>query len=122
MMFEVSVETRFEAAHQVRLDGGQFEPLHTHQWRAEARWVGPKLDGMEVLVDFVASKQALERAVADMNGRTLNEVPALQEMNPSAEQVARLVYARLADRWPPPVRLAWVRVEEAVGCSAIYHP
>lgn len=121
-MYEVSVETRFEAGHQVRMDDGRLEPLHKHHWRAEAHWVGPHLNHMEVLVDFQASRKALEDAVADLTDRTLNEVPAFREMNPSAEQIARLVYERLAHRWPPPVRLAWVRVEEAAGCFASYHP
>jgi 6-pyruvoyltetrahydropterin/6-carboxytetrahydropterin synthase len=121
-MYEVTVATRFEATHQVRLYDGQYESPHLHHWRAEAHWVGPELDGMEVLVDFCASRQALENAVADLKGRTLNEVPALREKNPSAEQVARLVYDRLAGRWPAPIKLAWVRVEEAAGCQATYHP
>jgi 6-pyruvoyltetrahydropterin/6-carboxytetrahydropterin synthase len=119
-VYEVRVNVRFDAAHQVRMYDGELEPLHSHDWRAEAVFRGPDLDGIEVLVDFVAVKQALDSAIEPLMGRRLNDVEVLGSHNPTAEIVARYVFDDLRRRLGPEVPLVAVNIEEAPGCIAGY--
>ncbi len=119
-MFEVRVQARFCATHQVRLYDGELEPLHGHDWRVEAVFRGPKLDEIGVLVDFVLVEQTLREIVARFHHGNLNDVPELADRSPTAECVARRVFALLQGELGPDVPLAGVAVEEAPGCVAAY--
>ncbi|MBI5864592.1 MAG: 6-carboxytetrahydropterin synthase, partial [Planctomycetes bacterium] len=50
----------------------------------------------------------------------LNENPAFQRQNPSAENVAALIAERLGDE--PGATLWCIEVEEAPGCTARFLP
>jgi 6-pyruvoyltetrahydropterin/6-carboxytetrahydropterin synthase len=123
--FEVSVAGWFAAAHQLRLPaaaGGGLEPLHGHNWRVVVTCRGPKLDSMGVLVDFTKLKPALDRLLARLHDRHLNELPPFAERNPSAENVAVYVAEEIASAVPAGVAVACVEVEEAPGCIARFRP
>lgn len=119
-MFEVRVKAGFSASHQLRLYDGQLEPLHGHDWEVEAVFRGGALDGIDVLVDFVAAQRALDGIAGELHHGHLNELEAFAGVNPSAERVAMWVYGELLNRlgndWP----LAAVYVKEAPGCVAGY--
>lgn len=121
-MYEVSVSAWFAAAHQLRLADGSLEPLHGHNWRVTVTFAGPRLDGMEVLLDFVALRKRLDAALAGWHDRNLNDLADFAGRNPSAELVAFTLAARMSDGLPAGVRLQAVEVEEAPGCIARYRP
>lgn len=119
-MYEVRVRAGFSAVHQVRLHDGRLEPLHGHDWRAEAVFRGPALDRMGMLVDFMAAEEALGEVLKQLHHQNLNEVPLLAGLNPTAEHVARRICEQLQARLGPEAPLAGVWVEEAPGCVAAY--
>jgi len=122
-MYRVTVEASFCASHQLRLPSGELEPLHGHNWKVEARFAGPELNAWGVLVDFVEVQAALGRIADDLNGRHLNEMEELKALNPSAENVARVIFGRLKASGAFGEQLASIRLWEAPGCSAAYfHP
>ena len=43
-MFELTVITRFAAAHQLKMVAQKCENLHGHNWKVEVRVTGEKLD------------------------------------------------------------------------------
>lgn len=119
-MYEVSVEARFSAAHRVRLPNGELEPVHGHDWQVMAVFAGAKLDEWGMLVDFVLAQEKLEAVIGRLNHTDLGECPSMQGLNPTAEHVAKIVFAGLAeDERLQPV-LHRVRVTEAPGCRAVY--
>lgn len=120
--FEVTVSGWFAAAHQLRLRGGVLEPLHGHNWQVRATCAGAALDEMEVLVDFTQLKPALDRILADLHDRNLNELPAFAGRNPSAEVVAVHIAQLLSKELRDGVHVVSVAVEEAPGCVARYRP
>lgn len=120
-MYELSVEAEFCAAHAL-LIGGRREPLHGHNWRVTVTVAGPALDADGLLVDFHAVERSLAGLLRPFRDRNLNEVEPFIAINPSAEHVARHIGAEIARTLPPGVRLAGVRVTEAVGCAAVYRP
>ncbi|GMV96988.1 MAG: 6-carboxy-5,6,7,8-tetrahydropterin synthase [Phycisphaerae bacterium] len=119
-MYEVRVQACFSAAHQVRLYDGGLEPIHGHDWRVEAVFRGPELDRIGVLVDFVAAEAALREVTANLHHTRLNDLPFFADVNPTAENLARWVFERLAERLGPDAPLVGVYVREAPGCVAGY--
>jgi len=119
-MYEVRVQARFNALHQLRLYDGTVEPLHGHDWKVEAVFRGPELDRIQVLVDFVSAEARLREVVKPFDHAGLNEITAREGANPSAEWVARYVFDRLRERLEPGCPLVAVYVEEAPGCIAGY--
>lgn len=121
-MFEISVSGWFAAAHQLRFPDGSLEPLHGHNWRVKVICMGETLDEMGVLVDFTKLKPAVDRVLATLHDRHLNELPAFSGRQPSAENVAVHICTALAPCIPPGARIACVEVEESPGCTACYRP
>lgn len=118
-VFELTVETRFSAAHALMLRGER-EPLHGHDWRVRAIVEGTALDADGLLCDFHAIKADLESIIAPFQTTNLNESPAFASTNASAEAVARFIGMALADRLPDGIRLRRLAVTEAPGCEAAW--
>ena len=119
-MYEVVVEASFSATHQLRHPDGQLEPLHGHDWKAEARFEGPELDECGLLVDFNEAQGALKEVIQTLHRRHLNELEAFNRLNPSAENVAHLIFDRMHATGLFDETLVSVRVSEAPGCVGGY--
>ena len=101
-MYAVSVSRTFVAQHYLTVPNpGPEGILHSHQYTVEATFRGPGLDEYGYLVDIDAVIDALEAVVDSLRDRTLNELPALEGRNPSAERLASIVGDRLLERLEP---------------------
>lgn len=120
-VYELTIETTFSAAHAIEIRGVR-EPLHGHDWCVTATLVGPDLDRDGLLCDFHEVEERLREIVGPFHNRSLNEVAPFNQRNPTAELVARYIADELAEELPPGVRVASVRVTEAVGCAATFIP
>lgn len=117
-MFTVSVEMGFRASHKLTLPDGSKEAAHRHNWSVTADVAGKKLDNMGVVMDFHRLKAVLGRIIAELDDLPLNEIGYFQRNNPSAENVARYIYEKLAARLPEGVELQSIKVGEEAGCWA----
>lgn len=123
-MYEVTVEGRFSAAHNLRGYDGDCERLHGHNYqvRASVRVAGLGADGLAV--DFRDLKRALGEVTKELDHQYINkDVPAFAEgeMNPTTENLARFVFEQLAGRkLAGGARIANVTVWESPGCSVTY--
>ena len=98
-MFEVMIERNFSSAHQLRGYRGKCENLHGHNYRIEIYARGRELDKAGLLVDFVELKAAADEVVNYLDHRNINELPPFdEELNPSAENLARFILERVASR------------------------
>jgi 6-pyruvoyl-tetrahydropterin synthase len=98
-MFSVTVRDHTMIAHSLR--GEEFGPaqrLHGATYMVDATFRGRELDGDGVVVDIGRAAEALRAALADFDYQNLDEHPAFAEVNSTAEQVARVVADRLAER------------------------
>jgi len=121
-MYRVMVSAAFSAAHRLRLPGGGYEPPHGHDWQVQARFTGDELDETGMLVDFEAVHGALTAVLEQLHHTDLNACPLMAGINPTAENVARIVFDALRRRVSRPDLLESVQVVEAPGCIAAYHP
>ena len=119
-MCEVSVEADSGAAHRLRLADGSLEPPHGHDWHVTATFAGDGLDGVGLLVDFVAAEARLRAVVGRLHHTDLNECPAMRGLNPSAEHVARVIFELMAEDATLRPHLHRVAVTEAPGCMATF--
>ncbi len=117
-MYEVRVQGRFSAVHQLRLYDSTLEALHGHDWKVEAVFRGPQLDTIGVLIDFTAASAALEQVLAELQYADLNRAALLKGANPTTELVARIIFENLRERLGSSSPLWAVYVEEAPGCIA----
>jgi 6-pyruvoyltetrahydropterin/6-carboxytetrahydropterin synthase len=98
-MFEVMIERNFSSAHQLRGYRGKCENLHGHNYKIEIYARGRELDKTGLLVDFVELKAAADEVVNYLDHRNINELPPFdEELNPSAENLARFILERVASR------------------------
>jgi 6-pyruvoyltetrahydropterin/6-carboxytetrahydropterin synthase len=97
--FEVMIERNFSSAHQLRGYKGKCENLHGHNYRIEIYARGRELDNIGLLVDFGELKEAADEVVQYLDHRNINELPPFDaELNPSAENLARYILERVAQR------------------------
>jgi 6-pyruvoyltetrahydropterin/6-carboxytetrahydropterin synthase len=128
-LFEVMIERNFSSAHQLRGYKGKCENLHGHNYRVEIYARGRELDRTGLLVDFVELKAAADEVVNYLDHRNINELPPFdEELNPSAENLARYILERVASRvgdervqvfqvrcFETPTSVATYRVDEGDG-------
>lgn len=119
-IYEVKVQGRFSAVHQLRLADGSLEPVHGHDWNVEVVFRGDRLDAVGMLIDFEDAASALRRVLAEFNYHDLNTLVWLENQNPSAERVARAIFERMHAHLGSDCPLAGVCVEEAPGCRAAF--
>ncbi|MCH2145558.1 MAG: 6-carboxytetrahydropterin synthase [Phycisphaerales bacterium] len=121
IVFELTLSSSFSAAHALVIKGVR-EPVHGHDWQVEATFRGDSLDEDGLLLDFHALEADLEAVIGPFRTSDLNASPAFRDLNPSAEEVARLIGRQLLDRLPGHVSLARISVTEAPGCKAAWLP
>jgi len=123
-MFEVSVEQTFAAGHALRNYKGKCENVHGHNYRVRVTIAGEQLDAAGLLVDFGDVKRLMGGAIEYLDHRFINDLAPFDEINPSAENIAKYFYDRLHAGLgnETPARIAEVRVWETDTSSAVYRP
>lgn len=97
--FEVMIERNFSSAHQLRGYKGKCENLHGHNYKIEIFAKGEELNNIGLLIDFGDLKSAADEIVGYLDHRNLNELPPFdEELNPSAENIARYFVEYLNSR------------------------
>lgn len=121
-MFEIKVSAEFEAAHRVAGYPGKCDRLHGHSWVVEASVIGSKLDNLGMLVDFKLVKGRLRELLETLDHRMLNELPAFENINPTAENIAQYVYNEMkkAEFFNDNANLKYIQVWESPKSSVIY--
>jgi 6-pyruvoyltetrahydropterin/6-carboxytetrahydropterin synthase len=121
-MYELKVKAHFDAAHRLTNYDGKCHRTHGHRWDVQTTYVGEFLDDTNMLVDFKIVKNHLEQLLeAQLDHYDLNK--SLHEENPTAEWLAKWIYATLSANCPlPTVELVSVTVWESPECSVEYYP
>ncbi len=97
--YEVMIERDFSSAHQLRGYKGKCENLHGHNYKIEIYARGSELNNIGLLIDFGDLKKAADEITKYFDHRNLNELPPFdEELNPSAENLARYILEYLNSR------------------------
>jgi 6-pyruvoyltetrahydropterin/6-carboxytetrahydropterin synthase len=122
MAYELFIQADFSAAHQLRDYKGKCERLHGHNWRIDLRLAGDRLGAEGLLLDFTEAKRILGEVLERFDHRYLNEVEPFDRLQPSSENIARVVAEAVAERLPAGVRVVSVTAWESDRCAATYSP
>jgi 6-pyruvoyltetrahydropterin/6-carboxytetrahydropterin synthase len=126
-MFEVTVEAKFAAGHALRNYKGKCENVHGHNYRVQLTVAGEQLASNGLLVDFVELKRWMRTTVDRLDHQFINDLPPFDEINPSAENIAKYFYDEVnkglaESKNEVPVHIASVRLWETDTSIAVYRP
>ncbi len=120
-MFEICVEHTFAAGHALRNYHGKCENVHGHNYRVQVGMEGRELGEDGLLYDFAELKKRLRTTSEYMDHQFLNDLKPFDEINPSAENIARFIYGEIQKDLRAG-SLAYVRVWETDTSCAVYRP
>ena len=122
-MFELDITRDFSAAHKLVGYNGLCSALHGHNWTVQVFIRASQLDEIGIAADFTVIKRELTAILASFDHKYLNELPEFQGINPTSENIARILYEKLAPAVNiPGVKLDRVRVCESPTSGATYIP
>jgi 6-pyruvoyltetrahydropterin/6-carboxytetrahydropterin synthase len=121
-MYQVSVESHFDAAHFLRNYKGKCENLHGHRYKVIVNISADKLDDEGLAYDFVDLKGQLNKILDVFDHGCLNDIPPFDKINPSAENIARTIFQKLKPALPSGVALTSSQVWESPENCVTYYP
>ena len=120
-MYEVTIRRSFSAAHTLKEIGGKCEELHGHNFVVEVSVTVPDLNREGLAIDFRVLKRWTEEILETLDHKYLNDIPYFNALNPSAENIARFVYERIAQKAHlQKIRVSRVTVLESEDARASY--
>ena len=118
-MYRVNVRRHFDAAHGLRGYQGKCENLHGHRWEIVVCVECEKLDECGMAFDFQLLKRELDAVLSRYDHHYLNEIQPFDRINPSSENIARVIYKELEQRLPA-AKLKYVEAWESPDAWATY--
>lgn len=97
-MYELTIESQFDSAHNLRGYEGQCENLHGHTYKVQVCYRGSELNKLDMLIDFKELKAALSEIISYLDHHYLNDLPEFQAENPTAERIAKFIYEDMKKR------------------------
>ena len=120
-MYRAYVRRHFDAAHALRGYQGRCENLHGHRYEVVVCVESQDLNEIGLAFDFSELKKELDEVLARFDHHNLCEVPPFERVNPSAENIARVVYEAMQESMPDE-RILSVQAYESPDAWAEYRP
>jgi 6-pyruvoyltetrahydropterin/6-carboxytetrahydropterin synthase len=120
--FELTIETDFSAAHNLREYEGECERLHGHNYRVNVSLRGSELGDVGMLMDFRIAKEITGEVVGRLDHEYLNELEPFDSINPTTEHIAREIARGVAERLPEGVAVSSVACWESDRAAVRYFP
>ena len=124
-MYELDITREFSAAHMLKGYNGLCSNLHGHNWTVQVFVQAVTLDEIGIAADFTVIKRELTALLAQFDHKYLNELPEFKDINPTSENIARIIFEKLAPavaKVGPGVTLDRIRVCESPTSGATYRP
>ncbi|MBP5313809.1 MAG: 6-carboxytetrahydropterin synthase QueD [Eggerthellaceae bacterium] len=120
--YVLTVKDHFDAAHFLAGYDGPCQFLHGHTWDVEVSVCGQSLDGVGIVYDLKALKDDLHAILENFDHRFINEVKPFDEINPTAENLARILFAELSEVMPEGIRVKEAAVWESPIAKVSFVP
>jgi len=119
-MYELTITSHFDAAHALPGYPGECRELHGHTWDVEVTVAGSHLDDVGIVYDFKDLKKDLGAVLDAYDHAYLNDVEPFDTINPTAENLARIIFEALHDVVDARVNLLSVSVWESPVAKITY--
>jgi len=121
--YELMIKTDFAAAHQLRGYPGDCARLHGHNWHVELYVECAELDELGLAVDYKIMKRELKEALAGWDHYNLNDIAPFDTINPSSENVSRVLYEEMSRRLDDGrLRVSRIVIGETCTAKVTYWP
>ncbi len=121
-MLELSVESSFSAAHQLRGYEGACKDINGHNFLVEVTVRIKKLNDIGIGIDFVVLKQDIDHFIKQLDHKNLSELRQFKKINPTSENLAIWLYDGLCKKVNSKnVKLVKVQVKESSQFTATYY-
>ena len=120
-VYEIHVKDQFTATHALKGYDGNWAGRHGHTWEVEATICCTRLNRLGIGIDFKDVKEVIQDVLGRLGDTNLNEVAEFGSINPTSENLAKLLYTELATRLNTAhVNVKKMTVFESPGCGASY--
>ena len=123
-MYYSAITATFSSAHALRNYCGKCERLHGHNWRVRIHARASTLNRLGMVIDFADLQRVVAEVCARFDHRNVNEVAPFDELNTTAENLARFFYEeagrRIGEMESGRVLVSRVEVWENEGSLAVY--
>ena len=97
-MYELSIDSYFDASHSIDSYDGEISRIHGHTWLVTVSVTAETLGELGYSVDFKVISTALKTILKRFDHVMLNELEELKGNNPTAENIARVLYNLLSEK------------------------
>ena len=111
--YYLTVKGHFDAAHSLYDYPGPCRELHGHTWDIEVTISAHELDEIGIVYDFKTLKDDLNVVLDSYDHHNLNDVKPFDEISPTAENLARVIYERLREKIDDKIKVEEVVVWES---------
>lgn len=118
-MFELRIKGEIASAHFLRGYPGKCKDMHGHTWKLEIALTSENLNPIGMVEDFAFLKTKLKDFLMQLDHKCLNDLPAFQQVNPTAENIAKYIYDEFTKEISP-LSVKSVQVWESDLASVIY--
>ena len=112
--YRLVIEGHFDSAHFLNKYTGACARLHGHTWKVQVCVGGNELQENGILFDFKLIKQELNKFLDMLDHQCLNDLELFKDkMNPTAENLSRVLHEKISLVLPAGIEIIWVRVWES---------
>ncbi len=120
-MYLLNVTDSFSAAHRLCGYQGACSNLHGHNWKVRVGIACSQLDDIGMALDYGIIKSILKGVLDTLDHEYLNDVPALEGLNPTSENLSRYIYEKMQQGLAQyDARIKEVELYESERSSVIY--
>ena len=95
-MYEIFVKHHFSSAHKLIDYDGECKKLHGHNWKVQVHARAKVLNDIGISLDFKEFKKIVRGEIDKFDHVYLNDHPDLKGINPTAENMARILFEILS--------------------------
>lgn len=120
-MYLLNVTDSFSAAHRLCGYQGACSNLHGHNWKVRVGIACSQLDDIGMALDYGIIKSILKGVLDTLDHEYLNDVPVLEGLNPTSENLSRYIYEKMQQGLAQyDARIKEVELYESERSSVIY--
>ncbi len=97
-MYELTVDSHFDAAHCLEGYTGECSRIHGHTWSVSVTIAEKKLGELGLGIDFRDIAAVLDEIVGRFDHKNLNDLDVFSDVNPTAENIARFLFGLLSEK------------------------
>lgn len=117
--FTAIVSGEFSAAHKIPNYPGNCCNVHGHNWKVIVAIAKDNLDELGLSVDLRLVKKHLRDTLKLLDHTDLNSNPFLQNIPPTAENIAKFIFEQMADFFPA-AKMRYIDIYEGPNSAIRY--